>query len=138
MSATKRYRQQHEDLLKIAAEISAHLNVTEISNNAKVVRSLLSKLLGTLKIHLSMEDKSLYPRLLENKDEKVKAAAKEFIDEMGHIGEAVKAYDTNWPTASSIQNDANGFIKQTKGIFDALAKRIDRENNVLYKIVDEL
>ncbi len=138
MSKTQRFRDQHDDLLKIASEISVHLNVDELSNDASEVRSLLSNLLGKLTFHLSMEDKSLYPRLLEHSDERVKSIAKRFIDEMGSLGEAVNAYKNKWPSALLIQKDPSDFIVQTKGIIDALAKRIESENNELYKIVDEL
>lgn len=138
MSKTKNYRDQHDDLLKIASEISAHLNVDKLSNNASDVRSLLSKLFGKLSVHLSMEDKALYPRLLDHSDDRVKSMAKSFMDEMGGIGKAVEAYKGKWPSALHIQKDPGGFIEQTKGIFAALAKRIDNENNVLYKAVDEL
>ncbi len=138
MSETQHFREQHDDLLKIASEISAHLNVDELSNDASEVRSLLSKLLGKLTIHLAMEDKALYPRLLEYSDERIKSMAKRFIDEMGGLGEVVKSYNNTWSSALPIQKNPSDFIVQTKGIFDALAKRIERENNELYKIVDEL
>ncbi len=46
------------------SEISTHSNVDALSNDASEVRSLLSKLLGKLNVHLSMEDKTLYPKLL--------------------------------------------------------------------------
>ncbi len=138
MSETRHFREEHDDLLKIASEVSAHLNVDELSNDASEVRSLLSKLLGKLTIHLAMEDKALYPRLLEYSDERIKSIAKRFIDEMGGLGEAVKSYNNKWSSALPIQKNPSDFIVQTKGIFDALAKRIERENNELYKIVDEL
>ncbi len=138
MSKTKSFRDQHDDLLKIASEISAHLNVDELTKDASEVRSLLSKLLGKLGVHLSMEDKTLYPKLLEHSDERVKSMAKRFIDEMGGIGEAVKAYKGKWSSPVQIQKDPSDFIEQTKGIFDALVKRIEKENNELYKTVDEL
>ncbi len=119
MDNTKRYRDKHDELLKIATEISSHLNVDEISNSANEVRSLLSQLLGKLNVHLAMEDKSLYPRLLDHSDERVKSTAKKFIDEMGDVGKIVNSYNDKWSNASKIEKDPNAFIEQTKGIFDA-------------------
>lgn len=138
MSKTKAYREQHDDLLKVVGEISAQLNVDKLSKDATEVRSLLSKLFGKLSNHLAIEDKSLYPRLLEQSDEQIKTLAKRFKDEMGGIGEAVTNYKQDWPSAVKIQDDPSTFITQTKVIFDALGKRIEQENNVLYKAVDEL
>ena len=138
MSKTKGFRAQHDDLLKVVTEISTHLNVNELSNDATEVRRLLSLLFGKLNVHLSMEDNALYPKLLEHSDERVKSMAKRYMDEMGGVGKAVNAYKDKWSTASLIQKNPSGFIEQTKGIFDALAKRITKENNELYKPVDEL
>jgi len=138
MSATKMYRDQHDDMLSVASEISAQFDADKLSNDASEVRSLLSKLLGKLSIHLAMEDNTLYPKLLNNPDASVKSLAKRFQDEMGGIGKALDAYKGTWRNALEIQKDPNGFIQQTKGIFDALAKRINRENNELYKTVDQL
>ncbi len=138
MSKTQNFRDQHDDLLKIASEISTHLNVDELSNDATEVRSLLSKLLGKLSVHLSMEDKALYPKLLEHTDAQVKSMAKRFINEMGDIGKVVMTYKTQWSTAVKIQQAPRDFIEQTKNIFSALVKRIEKENNELYKTVDEL
>ena len=138
MSETKRFRDQHDELLEIASEISAHLTVDELSNNASEVRLLLSKLFGVLSVHLAMEDKALYPRLLAHSDERVEAMARKFIDEMGGIGEAVKAYKNKWSNVLEIQKGPGDFIEQTKAVFDALAKRIEKEDNELFKTIDEL
>ncbi|MCP4459674.1 MAG: hemerythrin domain-containing protein [Cytophagales bacterium] len=138
MSFTKKYREHHDDLLNIVNEILPYLDINTISNSAQEVRKLLSKFLGKLSIHLAMEDKSLYPNLLSHADEQVRSTAKKYIDEMGDIGIAVNSYKDQWSNPSKIQNDPATFIEQTNGIFNALAKRIERENNELYKIVDEL
>lgn len=138
MSATTRFREQHDGLLALATEISACLDANEISQDASKVKSLLSKLMGKLKVHLAMEDKSLYPSLLEKGDDQLKAMTQRFIDEMGGIGEAVETYADKWSTASAIQNDVQGFISETNAIFAALAERIDKENNELYAAFDAL
>ena len=138
MSATQRYRDQHDGLLALATEISGSLNVEELTKDASQARALLSQLLGKLTVHLAMEDKSLYPSLLEQGDEQVKKMAQKFSDEMGGIAQAVENYAKTWSSATAIQNDAVTFVDQTKGIFSALADRIDKENNQLYKAYDEL
>lgn len=138
MSKTKGFRAQHDDILKVVTEISSQLNVNQLSKDASAVRSLLSTFFGKLNVHLSMEDKALYPKLLDHPDAQVKAMAKKFMVEMGGVAEAVNAYKDKWSTATKIQENPSGFIEHTNGIFDALGKRITRENNELYKTVDEL
>ena len=138
MSQTKVFRDQHEELLAIVSEISNHLDQDKLGKSAAEVRSLLSKLFAKLGIHLAMEDKALYPKLLESNDESVKTMAKEFMEEMGGIGEALKNYRAKWPTHFSIEKAPVEFIKETKGIFIALGTRIDRENSQLYVKLDEM
>lgn len=138
MAKTTTLRGQHDELVRIVTKISPLLTSNKIQENAKIIRDLLSDLFGKLNVHLVIEDKSLYPGLIKNPDDNVKKVAQKFIEEMGSIGEAVKAYKQEWPTASHIQKNPNDFLEQTKGLFDALANRIERENNELYKLVDEL
>lgn len=138
ISHTKIFRDLHDKLLKIVSEISAHLNVDELSNDVSEVRGLLFKLFAMLSVHLTMEDKVLYPKLLKHPDERVKSMARRFIDEMGGIGEAVEEYKNKWSSDLEIQKNPGDFIEQTKGIFGALVKRIEKENNELYKTIEEL
>ncbi|MDH4229369.1 MAG: hemerythrin domain-containing protein [Nitrospirota bacterium] len=136
MAKTDRFREQHNELLKIAGQIVPYLKESTLSKDASAVRDLLSKLMGTLKVHLSMEDKSLYPRLVSHPDKKVSKLAKDFIAEMGGIAKAVTAYAGKWNTEERIRAEAATFIAETKGLFDALGKRIERENNQLYPLLD--
>ncbi len=58
MSRTKIFRDQHDELIKIAGELSEYLSLEKVKTNADEIRHLLSKLFGKLNVHLSMEDKS--------------------------------------------------------------------------------
>ena len=138
MTNTKIFRDHHDELLSIATKVSAFLSEEKLKESASEVRGLLSKLFAKLGIHLAMEDKALYPKLLGSSDEKIRTMAKQFMDEMGGIGEAVGNYKKKWPTHFSIEQSPNDFIKETEGLFEALGNRIEKENSQLYKMVDEL
>ncbi|NIQ08672.1 MAG: hypothetical protein GWO08_01590, partial [Gammaproteobacteria bacterium] len=64
MANTQQFRQQHDDLLTIATKMAESFDVDSLSRDAKEMRALLSELAGKLKVHLAMEDKHLYPKLL--------------------------------------------------------------------------
>jgi hemerythrin-like domain-containing protein len=138
MIATKRYVEQHDELLDLANDIIIRLNFKALAEDATEVRSLLSKFLGRLTVHLAMEDRSLYPSLLEQEDESVKAMARRFVNEMGGIAEAVDEYAAMWASAVAIQDNPKVFIAHTNNIINALARRIDKENNELYKAYNDL
>lgn len=48
----------------------------KMDNNAETICKLLSTLAGKLRVHLAIEDKSLYLRFLEHKNSDVKMIAK--------------------------------------------------------------
>ncbi len=135
---TENFRRQHKDLLAIAGELGKHLNPAELSENARPAAMVLSQLSGKLKIHLSMEDNNLYPDLLKHEDAQVRSTAQHFIDDMKGIANAYQAYASRWVTHVTIQADPQAFINETNGIFKALGDRIEREDNKLYKLVDNL
>jgi len=137
MAKSDRFIQQHDELLVLANELAATLNADQLSASAGNARSILNRLAGKLLIHLGAEDEHLYPHLLASNDEETKRIAKQFVDEMGGISQAFIAYNDKWKTAASIQADAAGFINETKAIYAALAERIEKENTILYPLIDK-
>jgi hemerythrin-like domain-containing protein len=138
MAKSDRFRQQHEELLGLANDLAGELDRNKLTSDASVARSALSKLAGKLVLHLGAEDKYLYPDLMASNDTDTRNTAQKFVDEMGGIAEAFIAYKDKWTTAAAIQSNVDGFIDETKAIYGALAERIDKENNVLYPMMDKL
>ena len=138
MSPTDSYRKQHDELLAVAGEFKSHLRANNLEQDSAPARTLLSQLLGKLTIHLAMEDRSLYPRLSEHDDARVRDTANRFQSEMGHISKTLEAYNKKWATPAAIQANADAFIAETDGVLKALADRISRENDDLYKLLDNL
>ncbi len=137
MAYTDKFRAQHGELLNVAKSIGNLFNAELLRKDATEVRHLLSVLHGKLSVHLAMEDKSLYPRLLSHHDSAIRDTTQRYIDEMGALAGAFKAYVGKWPTPSSIQANPEAFIAETSGVFDALGKRIVLENKELYVMADE-
>lgn len=137
MLITDDYRRQHEEILELVSKLSSYLYEQKLKNNAQEARKILSKLSGALKVHLAMEDNSLYPRLLVSKDEKIKEVARQFIEEIGGIAPVFNNYLNKWPNPASIESNPEEFINETSELFSALRNRIDRENNILYPLIDK-
>ena len=137
MAYTDNFRKQHGELLNVAKSMAKLLNAEQLKRDATEVRRLLSVLHGKLSVHLVMEDKSLYPRLLNHHDAEIRATTQRFIDEMGTLAGVFKNYVTKWPTPGAIQANPETFISETGAVFEALGGRIQRENNELYVMADE-
>ena len=131
MGFTDKFRVQHEEILALAGEITAELKGKA---DAGVMRKQLSNLAGKVNFHLAMEDKALYPRLMQQDAEANKMALR-FQKEMGGLAGVFVEYTNKWPLAA-IKSDPAGFANETRKVFGALAQRIERENAQLYPLAD--
>src|SRR4051812_41362316 len=92
MGFTDKFRTQHDEILAIAGEITDKLKTNA---DAAVVRKLLSSMAGKVNFHLAMEDKALYPRLLQA-DSKAQSLANKFSKEMGGLAQVFVDYNAKW------------------------------------------
>ena len=134
MSFTSKFREQHAEILGIAKKVDAAM--AKLPDAAADVRTELTALAAKVNVHLAMEDDALYPRLHAHADPKVRNLAKKFTDEMSGIKAAFQKYIQTW-NEPAIRRDATGFVAATKGLFAALAQRIQRENTELYPLLDK-
>ncbi|HEC97974.1 MAG TPA: hypothetical protein ENI58_07480 [Nitrospirae bacterium] len=71
------------------------------------------------------------------KDEKIKKVAIQFLEEIGGIAPAFNNYLNKWANPASIERNPSEFINETNELFNALKNRIERENNILYPLIDQ-
>lgn len=137
-SITKRYTEQHQELLEIADQIKESLDIEALAKNAQEIRSLVSQLLGKLTVHLSMEDKVLYPRLLEHGDAKVRKTARRVQAEISDVADAMEGYRARWTSALAVQEDPRAFVEETSTLLRVLSERIRREDDELFPCLQKL
>jgi hypothetical protein len=133
LARTTKFREQHVELLQLAAELSVQL-----ANSGTRAAACLNKLIGKLVLHLSAEDRVLYPELGGSKDPGVADLAKRYAREMHGTAKSVTDYAAKWGTATSIRQDPAGFISETRAIISILGDRIKRENQELYAAADRI
>jgi hemerythrin-like domain-containing protein len=137
-SPTYNMRRQHTQILQVCKEID-DLIVSRalLSGNSSNASGCLVRLTGQLKVHLAMEDKVMYPALINHSDPTIADLAKRYQDEMGGLVSVYLAYADKWST-KAIDSDPVEFAAATKIVFAALRDRIDREDNELYPLVDKM
>ena len=136
--STTQFRQQHVELLTVAKKIVPLLNAKDIQQDSDKILSYLNELLKDLTIHLTLEDKILYPKMMRSSDRTVATTAKKYQDEMGGIAQVAMGYRGKWNSSMVISANPAEFIKETKGLFAALQERIVREDKILYPMFDRL
>ena len=130
------FHKDHKELMGMATEILGLLNEQAVIDNAEKISTLLGSISGKLKIHLALEDKQLYPELMNSSNPEVQTKAASFQNEMGGLKEAFTQYASAWLSPMKIKNDPNTFINQTKEVFGAVANRVEREEKELYPMAE--
>jgi len=125
--------QQHRELVRTAKQMFGWLDPGKLREKgaAEVFRAL-STLSGILKVHLAMEDRSLYPNLLQHTDAHIRTLAQRFLDERKAIQQRYDEYRARWSTAHTIERAAEAFIDETRLILGLLYNRMKLEDDVLH------
>lgn len=129
------YLEQHKTVEAEIAIIKSLMNTDDILQNIEEIALHVSTLAGKIKIHLSMEDKYLYPNLQKSDDEQVKKLAEEYQKEMGDLSEKFVAYKDKYNTRPKILQNLSTLKQETTSILLAIEKRIQREEKELYKFI---
>lgn len=128
---------QHKDILSDINEIDKIVSKQDYEEHLSEFVSHINSLAGKLKIHLSYEDKFLYPNLINGEDTELKNMAEEYMREMGDIADVFTAYKNEFNTRSKINERLDTFKVDTKRILAEIKNRILKEENGLYKVIVE-
>ncbi|OVE70806.1 hypothetical protein CCS79_02180 [Clostridium diolis] len=127
---------EHKGIFEEINYINESINNKKFESDLLDITTHINKLAGKLKIHLSSEDKFLYPNLLNGDDNKLKNLANSYINEMGGISDTFTNYKNKFNTKSKIMSEGNEvFTSETKKILVAIEKRISKEESELYKLI---
>lgn len=130
--------QQHAEILATVTAMRPLLASRQtVAAGAAQLRQALMRLGGQLSVHLAMEDKGLYPKLRGHTDPAIASLAAQYETEMGGLKATFVAYSERWLRSAAIGDAPEVFLTETEALFAALGKRIDRENNELYALVDQ-
>lgn len=131
---TKLFRQQHGDILRSLSEVkrlAADAPEQEVS-------LALSRLAGVVKLHLTLEDQNMYPRMLAHADVNVRETAERYQHTMGELAPVYIAFHETWTKPGAIDAQRQAFLRDFGQIEAALQQRIALENEGLYDLIDRV
>lgn len=131
----KNVLRQHNEIFELIKQVRAYHNKEQVREHAFEISKTLAQLAGILKVHLSSEDKFVYPVLIKHQDIEVRTTAESFAKEMGELFEVFNSYKVKYMGGSKIADNASVFLDETKNVFLALEKRINKENMSLYPLL---
>jgi hemerythrin-like domain-containing protein len=132
MTTIEGYRNTHSELRQMIRDLDAILRPEYllIRPNAKTACEQLCDLATKVRRHLSDEDRGLYPTLLIHDDPKVKSIAWGFISGERPLRKIFDDYHDRW-LGNCDFDFTDDFLEETREIFEMVAKRIEREEQVL-------
>lgn len=122
----------HEEFTVMITQIRVLLGSENIESAADEVMELISHLNGQLMVHLTMEDRHVYPALLACEDDNVRETATKLRGEIGHLFGEFQKYRLKWTCATQVCLDPEAFLKDTESIFSIINKRMVMEDDLLY------
>lgn len=130
-----KFKQQHVEIISCISALRA-LVKSGIHGNAAELSKLIISMSATIRLHLAVEDKILYPALQRAKDSSLAAMGKEFQDEMNGIASAYLDFARKWNTTPAILRNPEEFRSDANTILKILHDRMHRENVDFYPAVE--
>lgn len=128
---------QHRVLLDRASELAGLATRVRVPDDALEADHIIGGMHALLVQHLQIEDAWLYPALMKAEGQAMRDFATDSFEEMGGILGAWLAYQREW-SADRIHAQPERFATATRGIVEALALRVEREEDHLYPAMDSL
>lgn len=130
----KNYLEQHstitEEIQLIMTKTSSDITDELAFELAKHINTLA----GKLNIHLSMEDKYLYPSL--SSKENINFSVEDYMNEMGGLAKEFTEFKEKYNTKQKVLLNKDSFKMASRTIMDKILTRINKEENTLYKLID--
>jgi len=132
-----KFKQQHLDILEGIAALR-RLSHAGVARNAAAIARRIIAMSSTIKLHLAIEDRMLYPVLARNPDTALADKGRSFQDEMGYIAQAYAAFAHRWSNAQALAQDEAGFKADANIVLRRVRERMLREDSDLYPQVEAL
>ena len=116
----KSYLDQHEAVKEEIKIIKSLIGSGNYEKNGRDIALHISTLAGKIKVHLSMEDKYLYPGLIEKGNADVKKMANSYQREMGDLADEFVKYKDKYNTNPKLLQSAESIKSDTEKIFQKI------------------
>ena len=102
----------------------SQLEVVARGGGAGEAFASLRELVGTLRVHVAMEDQSFYLYLVAHCDQAVRGLAQEFLAERRAIEAGFEAYQAKWRSIAAIDAAPAQFVAETREVLATLGQRM--------------
>lgn len=132
-----KFKQQHVDILEGIAALRK-LALAGVARNAAEIAQGIVAMSATIKLHLAVEDRALYPAVARSADADLARKGREFQEEMDAIAAAYERFAKRWNNARSLELDERGFRDDANTVLRRVHERMQRENRDLYPRIEAM
>ncbi|RJF91907.1 hemerythrin domain-containing protein [Noviherbaspirillum saxi] len=133
----EKFKKDHNEILALVAELRT-ITQAGIAKNADAIAQQIRTMSSVIKLHLAAEDRVLYPALAKSQNPAVAKVGERFQQEMGGIAAAYMEFAGKWTIGSKVSSNPEGFKEEANNLFKALHERIQKENQELYPLADQI
>jgi hemerythrin-like domain-containing protein len=130
-----KYKNQHIAILKCVEDLR-QLAKLGIEEHAAEIAKRVIDMSSIIKLHLSTEDKMLYPALSKIDDRALNSMGKQYQDQMTHIATAYGEFAKKWNTAGNVSQYPEDFRNEANHVLKILYERIQKENKDFYPKIE--
>ncbi|MCA1857494.1 hemerythrin domain-containing protein [Massilia oculi] len=131
----EKFKHQHTDILSSIARLR-QLSHAGVAENAAAIAAQIVEVSGIIKLHLAVEDRSLYPALEASADTRLVNMSRAYRTEMQDIAQAYLGFAAKWNTARQVAREPEGFRRDANQVLRHLFERIKREDREFYPAID--
>lgn len=130
-----KFKHQHGEILACISALRTLVR-SGIQKNAPDISRLVITMSSTIKLHLAVEDKILYPALQDAGNTALATMGKRFQDEMTSIALSYLDFARRWNTALTVAQNPEGFRAEANTVLRVLHDRMRKEDTEFYPVIE--
>lgn len=132
-----KFKQQHVDIIKCISDLR-ELSRSGVGDNAEKISQLIISMSSMIRLHLAVEDNTLYPALKASSNSSLARMGERFQDEMGSIASAYLSFARRWNTAANLRENPDEFRADANNVLKLLFDRMRQEDTEFYPAIEAL
>ncbi len=130
-----KFKQQHVEILTCISALR-DLVKSGIRDNAAEISHMIIAMSSTIKLHLAVEDRILYPALQAAKNPALARMGQRFQDEMTSIAQAYLDFARRWNTPATVSGSPERFRADANSVLKLLYERMRKEDADFYPVIE--
>ncbi|HCL87452.1 MAG TPA: hemerythrin [Comamonadaceae bacterium] len=131
-----RFKHEHVDILAQIDRLRTLSHAGPAQHAAEIARGIVA-MSSTIRLHLAVEDRLLYPALQAGGDADLARLGARFQHEMGEIAGSYAAFARRWNTAERVASDPEGFRAEANVALRRVYERMRREDHDFYPRIEQ-